>query len=259
VRGHRVISCAEGCRLTFPPNRSPLPRMNSLRRCLAPLTTIALLCGGKPSDLERNATPPPAPKFVRPTSGALFVDEFKDGSLAPWSPDRPDIWSVRHGVLRADWPDGKQQHSFVYAGADDWTDYAVDLDVCQMRGVDKGVAVRVEAERGIGVDLRGPGYQDVLLNRQEWSMGRARVVNGNGVWHHLRVEARGDRYRVIVNGELLLDRLDAHHSRPRGRIALPAYTGGTGQCTVYYDNVVVTALTANETAAGNESDSTKRR
>ncbi|MEQ1831434.1 MAG: hypothetical protein ABL977_00150 [Candidatus Eisenbacteria bacterium] len=31
-------------------------------------------------------------------------------------------------------------------------------------------------------------------------------------------------------------------TRLTGAIALPAYTGGSAQCTVYYDNIVVTAL-----------------
>jgi hypothetical protein len=33
-----------------------------------------------------------------------------------------------------------------------------------------------------------------------------------------------------------------HRSYPRGRIALAAYAGGVGRCTVYYANVVVTEL-----------------
>jgi len=75
-------------------------------------------------------------------------------------------------------------------------------------------------------------------------MGRAPVINGNGIWHHLRVEARGHTYRVFVNGDLALERTDSKRARPKGRIALPAYTGGVGQCTVYYDNVVVTELSS---------------
>jgi hypothetical protein len=145
-------------------------------------------------------------------------------------------------MLRADLPDAKQERSFLYAGNPEWTDIAVDLDVCQMRGVDKGVAVRVEGESAIAVDLRGPGYQDVVLQRREWPMGRASVVNANGMWHHLRVEARGHLYRVFVNGDLVLERTDSRRARPKGRIALPAYTGGVGMCTVYYDNVIVTPI-----------------
>jgi hypothetical protein len=46
---------------------------------------------------------------------------------------------------------------------------------------------------------------------------------------------------VYVNDHLLIDREDRKHV-VAGQIALPAYTGGVGKCTVYYDNVVVTAL-----------------
>jgi hypothetical protein len=172
----------------------------------------------------------------------LFSDDFGKGTLDGWVPDQKDVWSVRAGALKGELPDIRQLHSFIYAGSEGWTDYALDLDVCAMRGVDKGVVVRVEGESGIGLDMRGPGYQDLLLHRREWPMGKARVVNANSVWHHLRVEARGHRYRVWVNGTLLLDRDDRKGARPKGRIGLAAYTGGVGECTVYYDNVVVTAL-----------------
>ncbi|HEY3214998.1 MAG TPA: DUF1080 domain-containing protein [Candidatus Eisenbacteria bacterium] len=200
-----------------------------------------LLCTAV-SDPVREAAPPGSPRPAHPAGTVLFADDFNAGDLKGWAMDRIGVWSVRRGSLRADLPDRKQQRSFLYAGSQEWTDYAVDLDVCMMRGVDKGVVVRVEGDAGIGVDLRGPGYQDVLLQRREWPLDKARVVNANGVWHHLRVEARGHRYRVWVNGALLLDRDDSRQARPRGRIALAAYTGGVGECTVYYDNVLVTAL-----------------
>ena len=207
------------------------------------LAAFALLLGAAtPSEPERNAPPPTSPKPVMPSTEVLFADDFSDRTLARWTTDRPDVWTARRGVLRGDLPDGKQQHSFLRAGSATWTDYAVDLDVCQMRGVDKGVAVRVVENKAIAVDLRGPGYQDVLLHRDEWPIGRAKVVNGNGIWHHVRVEARGPRFRVFVNGERVLERENGRASHARGGIALPAYTGGGGKCTVYYDNVVVSAL-----------------
>jgi len=199
-----------------------------------------LLIGGGPSDSTRFALPSPSPRFTRP-AGALLADDFS-GDLAQWEPDQVGVWSVWHQMLRADLPDGRQLRSFLYAGSEDWTDYAVDLDVCGMRGVDKGVVVRVQGSSGFGVDLRGPGYQDVILQRREWPMGRADALNANGMWQHLRIEVRGTRVKVFVNGELKLDRTDGHNSRPQGRIALAAYTGGVGQCTVYYDNVIVTGL-----------------
>ena len=202
--------------------------------------TLVLL--GAAFDETRNALPPSVPKMSRPAHGLLFADDFSDPSLSRWEADREGVWSVRHGMLRADLPDQKQLRSLIQTGDPAWTDVAVDLDVCMMRGVDKGAVVRIQGETGVGVDLRGGGYQDVVMYMNDWPMGRAPATNANGTWNHLRVEVRGNRYRVLVNGELKLDRVDGRSSRPAGRIALPAYTGGVGKCTVYYDNVVVTEL-----------------
>jgi hypothetical protein len=222
--------------------------MSKLRQPML-LAAALLLCAGASSDPERTSFPPPSPHAQRPATGVLFADDFSQPGLEGWKADRLGVWSVKRGVLRADLPDARQQHSFLYAGSSDWSDYAVDLDVCAMRGSDKGLAVRVvEGLSGIAVDLRGPGYQDVVLNRREWPMGKARAINPNGAWHHLRIEAQEHRYRVWVNDALALDRTDSKRARVRGGIAIAAYTGGVGQCTVYYDNVVVTSL-APETAA----------
>lgn len=193
------------------------------------------------SDQTRHALPPTPPRFSEPKTGVLFSDDFSGDSLR-WEADRDGVWSLHHGMLRASLPDAKQERSFVYAGSENWGDYAVDLDVCQMRGVDKGVAVRVRGKEGIAVDLRGPGYNDIVLHRTQWPIARATVVNGNAVWQHIRIEARGSGYRVFVNGRKVLAKVDRRRGLLTGRIALPAYTGGVGECTVYYDNVVVTEL-----------------
>ena len=212
-------------------------------RALPVVFLAALLAGGFARERPRPASDPPAtPPFFLPRSGVLFASDFRSGRMDGWQPDRADCWSVKGGALRGALPDRKQLHSLIYAGAVEWTDYAVDLDLCQTRGVDKGVVVRVEKTHGIGVDLRGTGYNDAVMHRDAWPMGRAPARNTAGVWHHLRVEARGDRYRVLVDGALVLDRADPHHARPHGHIALAAYTGGVGACTVYYANVVVTRL-----------------
>ncbi len=213
----------------------------NLLRCTL-LAGATLLIVGAATDGTRLALPSTPPRPNKPQHGVLFTDDFTSGTLKGWSPDRLGVWSVTHGMLRADLPDQKQLRSLIYAGDTAWTNVAVDVDVCMMRGVDKGVVVRVQGESGMGVDLRGGSYQDVLMYQREWPMGRASATNANGTWNHLRVEARADRFRVFVNGELKIDRPDARNARSSGRIALPAYTGGVGQCTVYYDNVVVTSL-----------------
>ena len=213
------------------------------RRHLLLLPAAVIALGAASFAPAREALPPLAPRSLAPPGRVLFQDDFSERSLAGWTKDREDVWSVRGGMLRGDLPDRKQERSFIYAGDESWTDYAVDVEICAMRGVDKGVAVRVEGQKSaVGVDLRGPGYQDVLMHVREWPLGKARALNPNGAWNHLRVEARGQRFRVWVNGALAIDRTDARRARPNGRIALAAYTGGVGECTVYYDNVVATEV-----------------
>ncbi len=212
-------------------------------RLPAMLATLLLVGASGRVDEARVASPPRSPRFAPPTSRVLLAEDFSGTTIAAhWRPDREGVWSVTRGMLRADLPDTKQLRSLIRTGDSTWTDYVVDLDVCMMRGVDKGVVVRVDGDTGIGIDLRSGTYQDVVAYLREWPMGKAQATNANGVWNHLRVEIRGKRLRVSVNGELRLEREDARNARPRGGIALPAYTGGIGQCTLYYDNVVVTRL-----------------
>jgi hypothetical protein len=205
----------------------------------------SLAGAGAPSDPGRVPAPPPRRQSDR-QANSIFVDRFADGSLEGWTADDASVWSVRDGVLRAELPDEKQAHSFLYAGDSTWADYSVDFDVCGMRGVDKGCAVRVmPGKRGLGIDLRGPGYDDLKLYVNQFPVGTARVTNANGTWHHVRVEVRGrDDCRVAINGRVVFDRELRPDPPPRGGIALSAYAGGVGQCTVYYANVVVTALAA---------------
>ncbi|MCC6350438.1 MAG: hypothetical protein IT347_12695 [Candidatus Eisenbacteria bacterium] len=209
---------------------------SALARIAVP--ALALLLTGA-DDPTRFALPPSPPPFALPADSVLFSDDFS-GGLGKWAPDSVTAWSAWRHMLRADLPDRKQARSFLFAGSEEWRDYALDFDVCGMRGVDKGGAIRVLGTAGFAVDLRGGGYQDIVAHIREWPVGRARVTNANATWSHVRIEAKGDRFRVYVNGDLRIQRSDAR--RPNGRIALAAYTGGVGKFTAYYDNVVVTLL-----------------
>lgn len=201
-----------------------------------------LLLAAEPSDPSRDAAPPASPPMTVPGGRMLFSDDFGADSLGrSWALDRNGVWSIRHGALRGDLPDRKQERSLITIAGSGWRDVRVDVDVCGMRGVDKGVVIRAAGNAGIAVDLRGPGYDDVVLHRGRHQLGKTTAINPNGRWHHLRIEAVGARYRVYVDDQLRIDREDGKRVVP-GRIALPAYTGGVGVCTVYYDNVVVTAL-----------------
>jgi hypothetical protein len=199
---------------------------------------FVVLAGPVRAQTAIDSIPPPP---SRPASrAALLSERFED--LDDWRPDRAGVWSAQRGMLSPQLPDKPQERSLIYAGSADWRDYAVDLDVYQLRGADKGLVVRVRGEVGIGVDLRGAEYQDVLVYRREVLLGRAKASNLDRQWHHLRVEARGNRYTVFVDGRLVLRCHDKLPGARHGRIALPAYTGGKGACSVFYANVEVTPL-----------------
>jgi hypothetical protein len=210
---------------------------------LAVLAFIAWLSLGA-AEPARDAAPPPSPPF-RPAPHALFADDFSSDTLGGWRSDSlASVWSIRGGMLRGELPDVKQAHAFLFAGDSTWTDYAVDVDVCGMRGVDKGLAMRVRGKKGLGVDLRGGDHQDVLLYCAQFPDGSGKAANTNGTWRHMRVEIRGSACRVIVDDHVVIDKHLRFKPPKSGGIVLAAYAGGAGQCTVYYDNVVVTSLAA---------------
>jgi hypothetical protein len=201
------------------------------------LMGIPMLAAATETDSTGLLPPPP---MTRPTAPVLFEDHF--ASLNAWQPDREGVWTVLDSAVCGRLPGEKQKRSFLYAGSEDWHGYAVDLDLLQLRGVDKGVVVCVRGNRGIGVDLRGGSYQDVLVYRNSAALGRAPAPNQDRVWHHLRIEVRGRTYAISVDGGHVLDCADPMGAARGGRIALVAYTGGEGECSVQYANVVVTRL-----------------
>jgi hypothetical protein len=211
-------------------------------RLFFPLALLLLATGTADTPRPGQAPPaiPPPPRATAPAGTVLFSDDFR--TLDAWQPDREGVWSVADGVLRGRPPEGKQERSVLVAGADDWQDYAVDVDVCQVLGVDKGVAVCVSGGHGVALDLRGGSYQDALLYRQDVRLGNAKVANADSVWHHLRIETRGARYTVLVNGARVLERSDPLRVMRRGRIALATYNGGHGESAVLYANLFVTRL-----------------
>ena len=200
----------------------------------------ALLVLAGPAGAQSHVDTPAPPPSPASSAAALMTERFL--TLNAWRPDRDSVWSAERGVLSAQLPDKPQQRSLIYAGSADWGDYAVDLDLYQSRGADKGLAVRVHGGVGIGVDLRGGDYQDVLVYHRELPLGHAPAPNPDRRWTHLRVEARGNQYSVLVDGRLVLQCRDKLPGARHGGIALPAYTGGKGACSVLYANVVVTPL-----------------
>jgi hypothetical protein len=185
---------------------------------------------------------PAADGLTTPSDSLLFVSRFDERDLAGLKFDRRDVWSLAEGKLHALLPKVRQEKSLAFIGSENWTDYAVDLDLCGVRGVDKGVVVRVSGRHGIAVDLRGGSYGDVVIYRGHSMIAHAPAPNTNGLSYHLRIEAQGERFRVFVDGEHRIDCTEPSKSVSRGRVALAAYTGGNGECEVMFDHVMVSRL-----------------
>ncbi len=181
-----------------------------------------------------------------PGARVLFQESFDAAAASSrprspdWSMDHPEWWTIAGGRLRARLPDEKQQRSLATFGNPDWHDVALDVDVCGVRGVDKGVVLEKQGDDGLGVDLRGDRYGDVLVYRGSRKLARKKFPNRNGRWYHLRVELAGDRVRVFVDGRQVADAKDEKPTR--GPMALAAYTGGAAACELQFDNVRVTSL-----------------
>jgi hypothetical protein len=142
-----------------------------------------LLLLGARSEADRDLVPPPALEVAVPDH-ALFADDFSTSELEQWRTEHQGFWSVRAGMLRADLPDRKHVHSLIHAGDSTWRDYVLEFDVCGVRGVDKGAVVRVTGDLGLGVDLRGTGYNDMHQPED----------------HPARPRRRGQRQRRLAPG-----------------------------------------------------------
>ncbi len=185
-------------------------------------------------------------KAASPGGRVLFEESFDAAGASSrprspgWSMDHPEWWSVADGRLRARLPNVKQQRSLATFGSAQWHDVALDVDLCGVRGVDKGVVLEKSGDDGLGVDLRGDRYGDLLVYRGARKLARTKFPNRNGRWYHLRVELAGDRVRVLVDGRQIADARDEKPTH--GPMALAAYTGGAGACELQFDNVRVTSL-----------------
>lgn len=172
--------------------------------------------------LESNApAPPPADDW-----SPLFPS---DGSLAGWSGD-PALWRVTNGVVEgrgADLPTS----SFLLSEAT-WSDFVLECEL------------RVEGNSGIQFRSRPTGQPFDLAGYQadagETYWGSLYEKDGRGIvhltppdtwqpvldpegWNHLRVEARGPRITIHLNGTRTTDLRDEAHTA--GRLGFQLHAG----------------------------------
>ena len=167
----------------------------------------------------------------------VFQDDFNDGDDTGWTRDRLGDWSVQNGEYVLSFS-GYDISSASWAGSGSWTDYAVEFSVKNIACVDDGLVFRqyrLNLRHGTnygapGVRLWGPG--EVLLVDKYYSLAR-------NIWYRIRVESIGQRTKVFIDGNLVIDYVETNTPVSSGKIALHGWSGACGSLVAHYDNVVV--------------------
>jgi hypothetical protein len=112
--------------------------------------------------------------------------------------------------------------SLMIFGDPTWTDYDVRIEALRVTGSDGfGVVVRAAGPQDYlianfgGAQNRMVGFDTARSGRQTWIPGPPLTL-AEGRWYQARVEARGDRYKLYLDGrEVFADQVEGH---PRGGV-----------------------------------------
>lgn len=150
-----------------------------------------------------------------------WISLFNGRDLAGWTaPSTGTFWRVERGVLIGE-SDAKLTGSMLRT-EQKFSDFILELDVRWQGDPDSGVFIREPAlQIQIGtsisrkVDLTGSFY----LAKQGGYPEHAQAKNAAkllkpGDWNTLRVEARGDTFKVSINGTPASRYTDAQHAAP---------------------------------------------
>ena len=180
-------------------------------------------------------------------ASTVFADGFESGDLSAWTANI-GLVAQQQDVFAGSWAaraQGNASPAYAYEElpiatpsltAETWFDVV-------SRSTRVGL-VRLETASGSNLVTLSVNMAGELVERNDvtGTVSTTSIVPENGVWHHLRVEMRGPHCRVCVDGIEIVNRRLSARAPASGGIALAAYTGGVGECTLFYDNVAVTPL-----------------
>jgi len=181
---------------------------------------------------------------VAPAPSQLFADDFSTGLNPAWEIGFGEWRMVNERLKVLSFVNGRAQ---IFTGDQAWQDYAVDLDAGSfihdwIAGDDNSVAIYVRlqdrsnnmwfqiAAYGAACGMKREG-EDIVIHMQEGEIGRGD--------HHLRVEAKGNKYEFLVDGQRIC--LFEDDTFSSGSIGIWAAQGQEGN-EVWIDNFKVTQL-----------------
>jgi hypothetical protein len=167
--------------------------------------------------------------FFTSLSAQEIIDLFDGKSLAGWqAKDHSTIWSVHDGCLVGE-NDAQKSGSSLWTKAS-FTDFVFETEFSFSGNIDSGIFLRHENEqiqigtsRSLHRDMTGSPY---IANKKGYpveAVGAALLLKKND-WNHLRIEARGRKYLVALNGKQVLD-YTTDLDQPSGPIGLQVHPG----------------------------------
>ncbi len=206
-------------------------------------TTVASPTAISATPSHSGVTPAPVATTIL-ASTALFADNFNTGISPAWEIGFGEWRMVNERLKVLSFVNGKAQ---IFTGDPAWRDYAVDLDAGSFNhdwiaGDDNSVAIYVRlqdrsnnmwfqiAAYGAACGIKREG-EDTVIHVQEGEIGRGD--------HHLRVEAKGNKYEFLVDGQRICFFEDDTFSS--GSVGIWTAQGREGN-EVWIDNFKVTQL-----------------
>lgn len=172
------------------------------------------------------------------------MEPLLPGNLDQWKvPEKNIWWSLQDTVLIAR-NDSDKVGSILWTKKE-YTDFVIELDFKFGTGtVDSGIFMRGDTERDVQIQIGISGSLKRDMTGSPYVPGLGYPVEAEGVsgllevdkWNTLRAMARGDSYRVWLNGtEILQYSLDS--ANPQGPIGLQLHPGN--EMTIHFKNIRV--------------------
>jgi len=138
-------------------------------------------------------------------------------------------------------------------GSFDWEDYQLDVDITLNDGVDRLIVLRYQSQENYyQINLRGlwqngstsPAvYLDKIVLNQGINLAQeffpAQVYFNEGQEYHLTAVVNGNRIRIYVDGEKIIDYIDNDLPITYGKVGFAVSSGDSGDGDMYIDNLQV--------------------
>ncbi len=153
---------------------------------------------------------------------------FDGGTLDGWRVQGAPCWKVIDGELVGR-SDPAKKNSILWTKRK-FRDFSVEVDYRISDGADSGVFLRhlnEQIQLGTSVsqkrDLTGSPYIGSKRGYPAEAKGAADVLRPDD-WNRMRIEVRGDRYQVWINGVSVLD-YTSDTAREKGPVGLQVHPG----------------------------------